>query len=114
MSNRKLPEKVFGIIKVLTIVFLGCGIFLLALKSNENGGENPPPIKSQFFIPVETFKSDPFAKFQCIYRHRDTNVLYAYIGNGSSSSITVLVNPDGSPMIWDGGSENEQDNSEQN
>ena len=33
-----------------------------------------------------------------IYRHRETNVFYAYSGSG----MTVLFNADGTPMVWDG------------
>lgn len=33
-----------------------------------------------------------------IYRHKDTNVLYVYMG----SAMSVLFNTDGTPMVWNG------------
>ena len=33
-----------------------------------------------------------------LYRHKDTNVLYAYKDN----AFTVLLNADGTPMMWEG------------
>lgn len=33
-----------------------------------------------------------------ILRHKDTNVLYVYM----NSSLSVLFNADGTPMVWNG------------
>ena len=33
-----------------------------------------------------------------VYRHKDTNVLYVFCGEGFS----VMFNADGTPMVWNG------------
>ena len=40
-----------------------------------------------------------------IYRHKDTNVLYAFYGSGYQGyggGFTVMFNADGTPMVWSG------------
>lgn len=34
--------------------------------------------------------------------HNDTKVIYVYKSIGNSAGMTVLLNPDGTPMIWEG------------
>lgn len=34
--------------------------------------------------------------------HNDTKVIYVYKMVGNSAGMTVLLNPDGTPMIWEG------------
>lgn len=37
-----------------------------------------------------------------VYYHRDTKVMYVVSrGSYNSGNFTVLVNPDGSPMLWE-------------
>ena len=39
----------------------------------------------------------------CIIYHRDTKVMYAIsCGTYNTGNFTVLLNPDGSPMFWEG------------
>lgn len=40
--------------------------------------------------------------FSIVY-HKDTKVMYAVSAGGyNSGTFTLLVNPDGSPMLWEG------------
>ena len=34
--------------------------------------------------------------------HNDTKVIYVFKTIGNSGGMTVLLNPDGTPMIWEG------------
>lgn len=52
--------------------------------------------KSSMFVKVEDGHTWD------VYYHRDTKVMYA-VSDGSRTygNFTVLVNPDGSPMLWE-------------
>lgn len=51
------------------------------------------------FIIVEGSSLD---SYRIVY-HRDTKVMYAIsCGTYNSGNFTLLVNPDGSPMLWEG------------
>lgn len=51
------------------------------------------------FIIVEGSSLD---SYRIVY-HRDTKVMYAIsCGTYNSGNFTVLLNPDGSPMLWEG------------
>ena len=52
--------------------------------------------KASMFIRVEQ------GPYWNVYYHRDTKVMYAVsAGCYNSGNFTVLVNPDGSPMLWE-------------
>ena len=37
-----------------------------------------------------------------IYADKDTGVMYLYIGSGRGGGLTVMLNADGTPKIWQG------------
>lgn len=37
-----------------------------------------------------------------IYAEKDTGVMYLYIWSGPGSGLTVMLNADGTPKIWQG------------
>lgn len=37
-----------------------------------------------------------------IYADKDTGVMYLYMGNGNGGGLTVMLNADGTPKIWQG------------
>ncbi len=78
---------------VIFVFFLvGCGT------SIEQVDENPQKSGSMFII-VEGRGLHPY---QIVY-HRDTKVMYAIsFGANNVGNFTVLLNPDGSPMLWKG------------
>ena len=39
---------------------------------------------------------------QIIFRDKETNVLYLYMSGSNRAGITVLVNADGTPKLWEG------------
>lgn len=59
--------------------------------------------KEDMFVIIQ--ESDPSHPYQIVY-HKDTKVMYAISDGGSSYGVfTVLVNPDGTPMIYEEESE---------
>lgn len=57
------------------------------------------PKQTSMFIAVETNSSNGF----WVVYHRDTKVMYVVSAGGYNvGNFMLLVNPDGSPMIWDG------------
>lgn len=59
--------------------------------------ENKQEDNASMFIIVESAGS-----WYVVY-HRDTKVMYSVSGGGyNSGNFTLLVNPDGSPMLWGG------------
>lgn len=61
--------------------------------------DEKPQRPISMFIIVEGSGMD---SYRVVY-HRDTKVMYAVsCGTYNTGNFTVLVNPDGSPMIWEG------------
>lgn len=61
-------------------------------------GAPGPGSNSKIYIGDCLFESVERYTDCTVYRHRETNVLYAYSGSG----MTVLFNADGTPMVWNG------------
>ena len=40
-------------------------------------------------------------QFEYVY-HKDTGVIYIMYFNGYHAAMTAMLNPDGTPMIWEG------------
>ena len=40
-------------------------------------------------------------QFEYVY-HKDTGVVYVMYFNAYQAAMTVMLNPDGTPMIWEG------------
>ena len=58
------------------------------------GGPSDTYVNDKLFERVRVF--DGYS----VYRHVDTNVLYVYVkGTGG---FTVMLNADGTPMVWSG------------
>ena len=75
---------------IFALFLIGCGT-----SYNEIVDKNMPSM----FIIVEGYGMDCFR----IVYHRDTKVMYAISTGGyNAGNFTVLVNPDGSPMLWKG------------
>lgn len=77
---------------IFAFFLIGCGT------SIERVDEKPQKPVSMFII-VEGSGMD---SYRIVY-HRDTKVMYAIsCGGYNAGNFTVLLNPDGSPMIWEG------------
>lgn len=78
---------------VLTLAFTGCDYADVETVNEQNTAEEP--VKSMF---VEVEHS---GMWKVVYQ-RDTKVMYAVSGGGYSyGTFTLLVNPDGTPMIYE-------------
>lgn len=67
-------------------------------KSTVSSIENPK--EESMFVLVEN------AGIFAVVYHRDTNVMYAISRDAyNSGNFCLLVNPDGTPMLWEGGGE---------
>ena len=79
-------------LSLLTVLFLslcGCDTKTVTPSEDRNIGES-------MFVEVED------AALWIIVYHKDTKVMYAVSKLSSGAGhFTVLVNPDGSPMIWE-------------
>ena len=77
---------------IFAFFLIGCGTLI------ERVDEKPQKPVSMFII-VEGSGMD---SYRIVY-HRDTKVMYAIsCGGYNCGNFTVLLNPDGSPMLWKG------------
>lgn len=85
-----MKKKLIVLAAALTLAFTGCDYADVETVNEEE------PVKSMF---VEIEKS---YSWKVVYQ-RDTKVMYA-VSNGDydTGTFTLLVNPDGTPMIWEG------------
>ena len=73
------------VVVVLAVVLVGC----TEIERESTGSEK------SMFVCVEATTA-----FSVVY-HRDTKVMYAVSNGGSNvGNFTLLVNADGSPMVW--------------
>lgn len=80
---------------VLTLAFTGCNYANIE-DINEQNTVKEEPANSMFVVIEETFYWD-------IVYQKDTKVMYAVsFGRYNNGTFTLLVNPDGTPMIYEG------------
>jgi len=88
-----LKRIICALLCVIFAVFLiGCGT---TMERVDDELQKPPSM----FVVVEGSGLD---SYRIVY-HRDTKVMYAIsCGGYNAGNFTVLLNPDGSPMLWKG------------
>lgn len=80
---------IFMAIALCACLFVGCGSSSLEVDENVS--------KSSFFVIVEDGNG-----YYIVY-HKDTKVMYTLSTvSYNMGNFTLLVNPDGTPMIWEG------------
>lgn len=85
--------------RFLTIIML---LFMLLLTGCDNKTDSQ---KKEYMFVVIQKSNPPSHPYEIVY-HKDTKVMYAISDGGSSYGVfTVLVNPDGTPMIYEEESE---------
>lgn len=81
------------LIFALLLCLLMCSCAATVMNESDNTSDN----LSMFIKLEETYE------WQIVY-HKDTKVMYAVsIGHYNSGNFTLLVNADGTPMIYEGG-----------
>ena len=79
-------------IALCACLFVGCGGSPVSQSSSYNEDQ------ASMFVSVEYVSEN----WRVVY-HRDTKVMYVVsTGSYNRGTFTVLLNPDGTPMIWEG------------
>lgn len=88
MTWREVGHKILAIFIALAL----CACLSVFLSSCGRPGPGYNSYGGTLFERVATYDD-------CnVYRHKGNNVLYAYSGSG----FTVMLNPDGTAMVWEG------------
>jgi hypothetical protein len=86
-------KKLIATILAITLcmcAFTGCSYSAIEQEEKENSG-------SSMFVRLEKASS-----WHIVY-HKETKVMYAVSRGGyNAGNFTLMVNPDGTPQIWDG------------
>ena len=83
------PKQVLALILVIGIMLMTCSCQHVEKEEGQDGAPS-------MFVEVETT-----SLWRVVY-HRVTKVMYATsLGTYNSGSFTLLVNPDGTPMLWE-------------
>lgn len=80
-----MKKKILAAILTATLLIAGCSDM-----ANVSAGQN----NTMVLVVSERDYS--------IYADKDTGVMYLYIGIGSGGGLTVMLNADGTPKIWQG------------
>ena len=75
---------------VILILFALCACLLAGC------GESIVNTRNSEFVFIERD-----GQFEYVY-HKDTKVIYVMYFNANQAAMTVMLNPDGTPMIWEG------------
>lgn len=82
---------------IFAFFLIGCNNRIESTKFERVDDKSQKPVS--MFIVVEGGGLD---SYRIVY-HRDTKVMYAVsAGTYNSGNFMVLLNPDGSPMLWNG------------
>lgn len=86
-------KKIFVMLVALAIClcFMGCNLATIESAHEQKEEEN-----ISMFVEVEV------AGTWRVFYHRDTKVMYVVsFGGYNAGNFTLLVNPDGTPMLWE-------------
>ena len=88
-----MKKRMLILVSALALAFTGCNYAKVENVNEQNTVEEKP---SSMFIEVERT-----SHWKIVYQ-RDTKVMYAVsYGNYNIGTFILLVNADGSPMIWE-------------
>lgn len=81
---------------LIIMAFLGMSLTGCSKVSKMDKTDNENTDKPSMFVEIESGWS------HFVVYHKDTKVMYAISGGGSNcGTFTLLVNPDGSPMLYE-------------
>lgn len=115
MANHSLKRMASSVILVLIVAFAFCGCVrhddIRVNSSNLNAMVNTncsvlqPGDRVGRFVIIEAEYIDDANVYQYTMYDQETNVMYAYLGSRTDGGLTVILNSDGSPMLYDSESE---------
>ena len=95
--NLKRILVAIGLITLILVVLTGCNHDGMPVDETV---DKTVDVEDSMFIVCEP---STITKSYAIIYHKDTKVMYSLSKGGyNSGTLTLLVNPDGSPMLWEG------------
>ena len=86
------------LVQILLAIMLACAVFISACSEDTVVKE----VKTDSMFEVIEYGSASEEEYYNIVYHKETKVMYAVSnGNKTQGVFTVLVNPDGTPMLWE-------------
>jgi hypothetical protein len=84
------------------LMILAGAALLLLLTGCECEPASAAKAETPFFVDVGSYRLGSYAYGDIVYQ-RDTKVMYAVsrVSDGGGGVLTLLVNADGSPMLWE-------------
>lgn len=100
--KKKVAALIVTLSMAATLFVSGCNIQVVddvdaSTNSNTNTSESIKDNES--LVLVE--EGEPYSGYQ-IYADKETGVMYLWMWNNNKGGLTVMLNEDGSPKIWDG------------
>ena len=89
-----MKKKLLILVSLAILTFTGCSCAKVETVNEQNTAEET---SSSMFVEVENTSI-----WKVVY-HKDTKVMYTVSYSGyNSGNFTLLVNPDGTPMVYEG------------
>lgn len=88
--------------KILSILICVCIIMFSFIACCSDTAKAEVEEESRFYVSEEITKQFPDYGFTHIVVDRETNVCYLYHYGGNRAAITVLLDSDGKPLLWEG------------
>lgn len=101
-----------ALISMVTILMAVSAFFSLSGCAPASSGDSTDTLTEPRFVLLYKEDSNPLVgrdDFQRIYVDRETGVMYLFVKCGYGGGLTVMVSPDGTPMIYEGFEEVEND-----
>ena len=95
-------------IKILAfiVVLIMCIAMLVACSPTEEAPVAEIEVSSRFIL-VESFKTDTFSSSAAyVIVDTETNVCYLLVVESQGAGLTVMVDAEGNPLLWEGSSNN--------
>lgn len=87
-------KKIIAAVCIATTLLCGCGA--VSMEEYDAKAEEKGIVYAHNFILVERYGT------HCIYVDRNTKVMYWGDTAGNGNFMTVVLNTDGTPMLWNG------------
>jgi len=98
--KKKVAALIVTSIITATLFVSGCNIQIVddVDSSSNSNTSTSESLKDESLVLVE--KGTPYSGYQ-IYADKETGVMYLWMWSNNRGGLTVMLNEDGSPKIWD-------------